>query len=476
MNVISSIVVFATTLVAASGAATGGLHTPVVTRDVLIVGGGATGTYAAINLTDAGYSVAVVESDTVLGGHVSTYVDPVSGRAADYGVIVLSDEPVVHNFLTRLNIGWVPTELDGSNISFFDFKTGKPNQDYVQPSPADAIPRYWDLLLKYPYLADDGIVLPDPVPDELLCDFGEIIEKYNLSGLSRVFFQWGQGFGDILKLPALYALKYFSQSFILGIKGENFISVSTGNFQDIYDNAAAVLGDSVYYQSRVTYMNRGRVDSEGYTRAVVSTPSGKVIIRAKKILMTIPPLLNDNYLNPFQPNSHESSLFSQFSHFNLWVAAIKDSSLPPINLQNVSPGINSTLYSLAKLPDAYYFRLTPAPGVWATAFGSLNDEEHTEDAVKGNILKILADLRENGGYANDSSSVPEAEIVEFRNHSPYELTVPVEAIRKGFYRDLYELQGYQNTYWTGAAWDAHDSSNLWKFTGRVLESLKLSLE
>ncbi|KAL5596389.1 hypothetical protein BROUX41_006686 [Berkeleyomyces rouxiae] len=465
----------ATAALASGAAATRGPDIPVVTRDVLIVGGGATGTYAAVNLTDAGYSVAVVESDTKLGGHASTYVDPASGRAADYGVVILSDEPVVHNFLTRLNISWAPANLDGSNIRFFDFLTGSPNLAYVQPSPADAISRYWQLLLKYPYLSD-GIKLPNPVPDELLITLGELMEQHDLGALSRIFFQWGQGFGDVLKLPVLYAMKYFSQSFIRGVQGNYFITTSTGNMQGIYNNAANVLGDSVYYQSRVTSMNRGKVDSEGYTRATISTPSGKVIIRAKKVLITIPPLLDDNHLKPLQPDRRESRLFSQFSHFNLWVAAVKDASIPTINLQNVSPGANSTLYSLAQLPAVYYFRLTPVPGVWASAFGTLHDEDYTEAQVEGEILQVLKNLRENGGYANETANALDAEIVAFRSHSPYELTVPVKAIRNGFYKNLYELQGYQNTFWTGAAWDAHDSSNLWRFTGGILERLVADLE
>ena len=58
----------------------------VITRDVAIIGGGATGTYAAINLKLLGDSVVVVEKENILGGHTNTYTDPSTGVNVDYGV------------------------------------------------------------------------------------------------------------------------------------------------------------------------------------------------------------------------------------------------------------------------------------------------------------------------------------------------------------------------------------------------------
>ena len=58
----------------------------IITRDVAIIGGGATGTYAAINLQLAGKSVALVEKQDRLGGHTHTYIDPITNISVDYGV------------------------------------------------------------------------------------------------------------------------------------------------------------------------------------------------------------------------------------------------------------------------------------------------------------------------------------------------------------------------------------------------------
>ena len=55
----------------------------IITRDVAVIGGGATGTYAAIRLRDLGRSVVVVETADRLGGHTHTYTDPGTGGKAD---------------------------------------------------------------------------------------------------------------------------------------------------------------------------------------------------------------------------------------------------------------------------------------------------------------------------------------------------------------------------------------------------------
>jgi heterodisulfide reductase subunit A-like polyferredoxin len=44
----------------------------VLVRDVVVIGGGASGTYGAIALKDMGRSVVVVEKESRFGGHVNT--------------------------------------------------------------------------------------------------------------------------------------------------------------------------------------------------------------------------------------------------------------------------------------------------------------------------------------------------------------------------------------------------------------------
>jgi NADPH-dependent 2,4-dienoyl-CoA reductase/sulfur reductase-like enzyme len=52
----------------------------VIETDVVIIGGGGTGTYAAIQLKDQGKKIMVIESKPRLGGHTETYHDPETNR------------------------------------------------------------------------------------------------------------------------------------------------------------------------------------------------------------------------------------------------------------------------------------------------------------------------------------------------------------------------------------------------------------
>ena len=60
----------------------------VIERDVCIIGGGSSGTYSAIRLQQMNKTFVLIEKENRLGGHVNTYVDPVTNQTLDYGVVV----------------------------------------------------------------------------------------------------------------------------------------------------------------------------------------------------------------------------------------------------------------------------------------------------------------------------------------------------------------------------------------------------
>ncbi|KAL2829490.1 hypothetical protein BDW59DRAFT_159078 [Aspergillus cavernicola] len=57
----------------------------VINVDVAAIGGGATGSYAAITLADLNQRV-VVEATGVLGGQTNTYLEPATNITVDYGI------------------------------------------------------------------------------------------------------------------------------------------------------------------------------------------------------------------------------------------------------------------------------------------------------------------------------------------------------------------------------------------------------
>ena len=84
----------------------------------------------------------------------------------------------------------------------------------------------------------------------------------------------------------------------------------------------------------------------------------------------------------------------------------------------------------------------------------------SDDQVKADVLATIARIKAANGIP--TNGLPE--FVDFHNHALLELTVPIEAIKNGFYNDVNGLQGQKNTWWTGAAWQAQDSSLIWNWT------------
>jgi hypothetical protein len=67
------------------------------------------------------------------------------------------------------------------------------------------------------------------------------------------------------------------------------------------------------------------------------------------------------------------------------------------------------------------------------------------------------------------TTTPEkVEWVEFKSHTPFFEHVTGEQIQNGFYKKATALQGHRGTWYTGAAWETHDSSMIWNFTETIL--------
>jgi phytoene dehydrogenase-like protein len=172
-----------------------------INKDVLIVGGGASGTYAAHKLLDTNKSVIVVEREVVTGGNTNTYYDPTTGTPVDYGVVVWHNNELVRKFFSRFNITLFNTLMATaapSGLDYVDFRTGKLVTNYVPQDPTAALQGYYALLQQYPYL-EKGFELPDPVPEDLLLPFGQFMQKHNLTDMSQFIYSFAQGLGNVLE-------------------------------------------------------------------------------------------------------------------------------------------------------------------------------------------------------------------------------------------------------------------------------------
>lgn len=440
-------------------------------RDVVVIGGGSSGTYSAIRLQAMGKSVALIEKEDRLGGHVNTYVDPATQKTFDYGVIVLVNISVVNDYFNHLNVplGKFSSFVANETTSYADFARGAAVPDTVMAKNGnitEEIVAYRELLLKYPYLSS-GFHLPNPVPEELLMPYGDLMKKYNLGAVAYQGFYIDEGAGNVLAQPALYMLKYFNLLQTDGIIS-GLVTEANHNNQAIYDAALKTLGDgkNAFLCSQATRIVRSHKGVEVH----VSTPQGRKIIKASQLIMAIPPKVNT--LRPFLDLTHEEArVFRQFNNSYMWNGIVANSGIPiNVGVENVDP--NAT-FGIPPMPAAYAFSPSGVSEVHAVWYGSI--EPMSEEEVKANILASLSRVQHATQYKSPKGTKPE--IVQFNDHSPYELTVSVDAIKNGFYNQANALQGQTNTWWTGAAWESHDSSAIWNFTEyeilpRVLKSLR----
>jgi hypothetical protein len=425
----------------------------IITRDVAVIGGGATGTYSAIRLRDMGKSVVVVETNDRLGGHTNTYTDPATGGKVDIGVIVWHDLDIVHKFFERFDVPLTKAVFDtpGMVSKYVDYRTGKV-VDYTPSDPSAALGAYGAQLANYPYL-EGGFYLPDPVPADLLLPFGDFVKKYALDAAVNLIFSFGQGLGDLLRQPTLYVMKNFGLDVLRNLQ-VGFLTTARHDNSELYAKARAELGADALLRSRVVATDR---DAAGYANVLVQTPSGLKLIRAQKIVVTIPPKLYN--LGGFDLDGTELSLFGQFGNSAYYTGVLRHSGIPD-NMAVTNIGAD-TPYHLPALPGVYSISPTGIPGLHNVKYGS--PTQLSDAQVKADIVASVKRLRTAGTLPTTTP-----EFAAFASHSPFELTVPTNAIKAGFYRNLYALQGRNRTYYTGAAFHTHDSSLLWQFTEALL--------
>src|SRR6185369_8547878 len=354
----------------------------------------------------------------------------------------------------------------GNNVNF-DFRTGK-IQNFTEPSGAEtgaALQGYYGYLqqLKATYFdLDSSFDLPNPVPPDLTMKFRDFVSKYGFGAMVRTAFQFGQGTGDILNMPAAYVLKVFSSQVVSSIFGLNggFMMCPTGN-STLYENATALLGDDVVFDAEVLHVER---DRNGVT-VTVETPQGRYVVKAKKLVVTAPPT-PENFCG-FDLDRTEESLIRRFDSNFYYTGLLKLEGVPAgLSVTNSN---ERTLYNLPQLPGFYGINPTLVPGLWNVKFGStvpLSDFE-----VKATIVSQIRRLSDPTYFPTPPRV---REIVTFSAHTPFELNVRGDEITRGFYSALNDLQGRNRTYYSGAAFQSHDSSLIWRYTKDTVLPLVLA--
>jgi len=172
---------------------------------------------------------------------------------------------------------------------YANFQTG---QQVTGVEASNNYTAYAAQLAKYPYLLYSWN-LPSPVPSDLLLPFAEFIAKYDLQDVAYSLFQDGEGFDNFLNELTINIFKLVDESFLDAAAPGGSIVPPNHDNGAIYTQAAAQLGSDVLLSSTVVDAQRPSNGSSGVS-LVVQTPSGKKLIQASKLLISIPPLLDNS--------------------------------------------------------------------------------------------------------------------------------------------------------------------------------------
>ncbi|KAG9501841.1 hypothetical protein J7337_007537 [Fusarium musae] len=443
--------------------------------DVAIIGGGSSGIHAAINLKDDGLKVAVIEKQHQIGGHAQTYINPVTKKHTNIGVTVFENTKTVQKYFSRLGVA------TGTNNNLLTAKTSYKQYDFTLgiPIPAQsdsqaaatsqalqaALQVYaQNVLPRYPWI-DQGYFIPNPVPEELLMPFGEFAKQNNFSAIVPLISQLNWYTGNTTALPAIYGLKNFGPG-LLQAATTGFLVSASGDTRDLYTAAASVLGDSVYLNSEVIKVQR---NAPGKGVVVVFKQNGKIItLKARKLVVAIPQTRANTRV--FDLCDKERALFTRFKALG-YVCGIAHIPGVETGLQNVGA---LTPSNLPLAPGASGFFPTGSPNDFLVDVGSPDDGFTPADA-EALMREELATIARLGGIPADAPKKATFPVLE--SHAPFSLHVTGHDIAQGFYRDLIALEGYRNTYWTGAAFAGHNSGLIWNWNdGTVLPAIKRDLE
>ncbi|KAK4677429.1 hypothetical protein QC764_405410 [Podospora pseudoanserina] len=447
-------------------------------KDVAIIGGGASGSYSAVRLReDYNVSVVVIEKNSNLGGHVNTFIDPVTGRGFDCGVQNWIEIGGARAFFERFGVEMQPNVRSTAETVSIDFTNGEKLTNYSPPSASDrtaALQRYLEVAESFLPVLEPGwwtFPLPQDIPADLLLPFRDFVAKYNLTAAVPMFHATtGFGIHDMMGHLTVWFMRSFNVNLVrvlLGIE-TSIVPVSRKN-QDLYDRILTSLGADALTSTTVISTEE-RSSRKGVTLIVRNSATGvKTRIVAKRLLYTAIP--SEANTSPLDLDREERSTLGEFNYSASYVGVVSHPSLPlnkslvnvpasaqPANWPEAIPDYpyNTRFENYA---DSSYFRLI-----------AVGDQTFTAAQAK-KVIEDSFDKLVEGGVVNQTSPAQGLTFHMFEPHGLVSAYVTKEKLEGGFIQRLNGLQGRRGTWYTGASWGVHLSTSLWIFTDTVLERL-----
>jgi hypothetical protein len=103
------------------------------------------------------------------------------------------------------------------------------------------------------------------------------------------------------------------------------VTTAAHNNGELYVKALEVLGSDALLRS--TEVDAQRPFNGSHVRLVVQTPTGSKLIQASKLLVTIPPLVQN--MLPFDLSTEEQNLFEKFRYSAYYTGLVHNTGLRP---------------------------------------------------------------------------------------------------------------------------------------------------
>ncbi|KAK1517712.1 FAD dependent oxidoreductase [Colletotrichum costaricense] len=445
-----------------------------ISRDVIVVGGGAAGSHAAVWLRDHGQSVVVVEKASQLGGHTAFYYDSASNKSINVGVQAWMEYKDTFDFPKRMNVSTSGSmQFTTLDYKYVDFKTGSPVTGWNAPSSDamyPALQRYLDVLEKY-----EDIILPgfenfpdaDAIPEDLVMPFRQFVEKYDIAAaVPQIWDSTAQGLGDTMDVPTLFVMQASGVPMVRALLGTAAAAVpASGRLYELYESVAKFLGDDVIYSS--TVVSTAQRTDEGVSVKVAGADGTLTCIDAKRLLIAFEP--TPESLAPFRPDETETEVFDKIEFTTVYAGILRHPSLQiSTAYSNRSPAPGSTNYTVFPTPSQVG-RIDYIGGTKDLfQFTAVGTDEDTSESMKAVIAESIGNLIEAGTVPASNGTVS---FVAFANHGKMHPRVTGGELRTGFIQKQTALQGRRSTWYTGAAFSAGFSTVVWEYNNVILPKL-----
>lgn len=445
----------------------------VIEKDVVIIGGGASGTYAAVRLReDFNKSIALIEPKNRLGGHVSTYTVPETQTTVEFGVQSYMDYGPARSFYERMGVEvgrWAARRL---TTVYVNIETGEALTGYTPPSnnaTTEAFRVWLQFVEKYQSYMEPGFwdfPPPNKIPKEFLQPFGEFAKSRNITAIfPRVGSISGYGAGGVQDAITFEVVQAFGAAMTRNLLDSSLI-VPLGSNSLLYQKAYALLQDDVYLESSIKESER---NNKG-VRMIIKTKNGDVLIKARKALWTPYPSHGVNLQN-FDEDKKEEKVFAPWVSTWSYVGVVKIHCIPEnYSVDYIAPSaVPSDWLRIRDHPYTLRLDSTGPTGLNLFRFLFSSNYSVTADQVKGIVTRDIGKVVVSGALNN--TEVCKIEFKAFNDHTGVTWPQGRKHLKDGFVQKLYSLQGYRSTWWTGRSWTGYYSSSVWTFTDTVLERM-----